>query len=385
MSPPEEPHLQRSGELDGKRSNSPGAFREGAVKMKTSVTVFVCSTYSDLVDERNAVLEAIRRLQLRHDSMEFFGARANAPIETCLEEVRRSDVLVIIVVLRYGSLVPGEAISFSEAEYVEGYHLGKPCLVYLRDENVPVLPRHFERDPENLRRLESFKDALKNRHTPAYFQDPTSLAVQVTADLASTVEAFEEESARVDAEQRPQSPSKTLHEVEAILQDALDKGVSHDAAVSAIRKAVSSLLGIEGRREPLAFLSYPLENKEVAMALATELHKEGVDVWDDEHMAKDNGPYFAAMEEAIMSADLLVPLVSRASNTSPTVRLERNLMIHSVIDKHQAQLISVLLEDDEPLGLLRNYTALSIRDGLEKVARVLARAARHHMEGSPSS
>ena len=64
--------------------------------MGSTLTVFLCSTFSDLSAEREAVLDAIRRLQLQHDSMEFFGARAQQPIETCLEEVRKSDILVVI-------------------------------------------------------------------------------------------------------------------------------------------------------------------------------------------------------------------------------------------------------------------------------------------------
>src|SRR5437879_13419304 len=114
---------------------------------KSTLTVFLCSTYSDLTAERTSVLEAIRRLQLKHDSMEFFGARTSQTIETCLEEVRASDILVVIVGHKYGTMVPNQAISFSEAEYSEGIRLGKPCLVYFRDDNVPVLPRDVERDP----------------------------------------------------------------------------------------------------------------------------------------------------------------------------------------------------------------------------------------------
>jgi hypothetical protein len=68
-------------------------------------TVFVCSTFNDLSEERKGVLDAIQRLKLKHDSMEFFGARAEQPIETCLQEVRVSDILVVIVGHRYGSIV----------------------------------------------------------------------------------------------------------------------------------------------------------------------------------------------------------------------------------------------------------------------------------------
>jgi hypothetical protein len=64
--------------------------------MRLGLTVFLCSTYSDLSGEREAVLNAIRQLQLQHDSMEFFGVRAGQLIETCLAEVYGSNILVVI-------------------------------------------------------------------------------------------------------------------------------------------------------------------------------------------------------------------------------------------------------------------------------------------------
>ena len=154
--------------------------------------VFLCSTFSDLRDEREAVLDAIRRLQLRHDSMEFFGARTNQPIETCLQEVRRSNILVVIVGHRYGSLAPGMGISFSEAEYDEGYALQKPCLVYMRDEKVQILPKHMERDPDKFQLLKRWKENLQERHTVAPFQKSNDLAVQVAADLSRTISELEQ-------------------------------------------------------------------------------------------------------------------------------------------------------------------------------------------------
>src|ERR1700734_3134600 len=88
---------------------------------------FVRSTFDDLEQEREAVLDAIKRVQQRHNAMEFFGARARRPIEVCLDEVRKSDLLVVIVGLKYGSLPPGMGVSYSQAEYDEGLRLEKPC------------------------------------------------------------------------------------------------------------------------------------------------------------------------------------------------------------------------------------------------------------------
>ena len=65
--------------------------------MSAPFTVFVCSTFDDLEQEREAVLDAVRRVQSRHNAMEFFGARPGRPIDVCLEEVGKSDLLVVIV------------------------------------------------------------------------------------------------------------------------------------------------------------------------------------------------------------------------------------------------------------------------------------------------
>jgi hypothetical protein len=86
--------------------------------MSAPFNVFVCSTFDDLEQERDGVLDAIKRVQQRHNAMEFFGARPGRPIEVCLDEV--------IVGLKYGSLPSGMEVSYSQAEYEEGVRLEKP-------------------------------------------------------------------------------------------------------------------------------------------------------------------------------------------------------------------------------------------------------------------
>jgi tetratricopeptide (TPR) repeat protein len=181
--------------------------------MPTPFSVFVCSTFSDLSEERDGVLESIRRLSLRHDSMEYFGARAERPIETCLEEVRASDLLVVIIGQKYGSLVPDLGISYSQAEYEEGFRLDKPSLVYMRDENAPVLLRHVERDPEKLRLLENWKQTLQLRHTVAKFAEVKDLAVQVAADLGRFLAEQRFSTAVTESSQAKGVPEAPLLEV----------------------------------------------------------------------------------------------------------------------------------------------------------------------------
>lgn len=134
------------------------------------------------------MLSAVERLGMQRGSMELFGAQTDRPIDVCLREVRQSDVLVVIVAHMYGTLIPGEQMSFSEAEYREGYSLGKPCLVYMKSDDVPTLPKHFELEAEKQDFLGKYKALLKARHTHSSYTDAATLAVQVVSDLARTRE-----------------------------------------------------------------------------------------------------------------------------------------------------------------------------------------------------
>jgi tetratricopeptide (TPR) repeat protein len=65
--------------------------------------------------------------------------------------------------------------------------LEKPCLVYLRDDDVPILPKYVERDPDKLRLPDRWKQALNANHTVAKFSDWPGLAVQVAGDIGNVL------------------------------------------------------------------------------------------------------------------------------------------------------------------------------------------------------
>jgi hypothetical protein len=71
------------------------------------------------------------------------------------------------------------------AKREEGVRLEKPCLVYVRDDDVPILAKYVEQDVDKLKLLEAWKQALNARHTVAKFEDWPRLAVQSAADLGN--------------------------------------------------------------------------------------------------------------------------------------------------------------------------------------------------------
>ena len=347
--------------------------------MKRSLTVFLCSTYSDLVEERTNVIDAISRLKLQHESMEFFGARPNQPIETCLEEVRRSDILVVIVGHRYGSFVPGLGISYSEAEYKEGYRLGRPCLVYLRDENEPVLPKYVERNPEGLKALESFKTTLNQRHTVAQFKNAHDLSLQVTADLVRTIEAIES-AERTEEKQRAAGKNQVFDEVKQHWDNAINLGVSEEAVLSAVRQAISALLANEERRPPVVFLSYSQNDIDIVQAFANGVRNEGIEVWFDQDRLSLGASIIDEISRGLDSADFLAFFISKDSTQSKWALEELNVMMaRRISGKGGAVILPILLEDTPIPALLRDVKYLDLRGGdVASGVKELSSAIFHH-------
>jgi hypothetical protein len=337
--------------------------------MTNSLTVFVCSTFADLSVEREAVLDAILRLKLQHDSMEFFGARSQQPLETCLEEVGKSDILVVIVGHRYGSIAPGIEISYSEAEYREGIRLGKPCLVYMRDEDVPVLPKHMERDPKNLKLLENWKAGLGENHTVALFQDAQKLAVQVAADLSRTLLDLQQTAAsRAAAEV---GGEKIKREIVNMVSEAIERGVSESALLYAIRAAIAPLTASTDRSGRV-FLSYAHQDEKIVHEIARRLTESGIDVWFDKDL-QPGMDWMREIERELSSAEFVLYFISPSSVRSSWASQEIQVALHRQISGERgARILPILLEDADVPPLLRSIQWLDMRDGnVDKAVRKL--------------
>ncbi|HEY1329268.1 MAG TPA: TIR domain-containing protein [Casimicrobiaceae bacterium] len=352
--------------------------------MAASLTIFVCSTFGDLSQEREGVLDAVRRLKLKHDSMEFFGARATQPLETCLQEVRASDVLVVIVGHRYGSIVPELGISYTEAEYSEAFRLKKPCLIYMRDDNVPILPKHMERDPEGLRLLEKWKGTLQSRHTVAPFQDASRLAVQVAADLARTLQDLEE-VAKARASAITDSGTTLLAEVATVITDALNQGVPEASVLSSIRSSVSALLSARQKREPTVFLSHAHADADFVRQVAAGLQAAGIQVWFDTLLQAGTNS-MQEIERELSAADFVAFFISPNSVGSGWQKQELAVALHRQLSgEGGAVILPVMLKDADVPPLLRQYQWIDVRDSnVERGVSKLLEAI-HRREDPPFS
>jgi hypothetical protein len=157
---------------------------------KQHVPVFVGSTYEDLKDYRNAVMDALHRLETIVHGMEYFGSKPGTPKDECLKAVQACKAYIGIFAMRYGSIDDESSKSMTHIEYDEAQHLGLPTLVYIIDENrQPVLPI-FVDIGEKAQLLKELKEELKKKYQVSFFTTPDDLARRIAQDLPPILEGM---------------------------------------------------------------------------------------------------------------------------------------------------------------------------------------------------
>lgn len=94
--------------------------------VRRRLQVFVSSTYSDLRDERQAAVEAILTAGHIPAGMELFTAGDESQMEAIRQWIEESDVYMLILGGRYGSIEPNSGKSYTRLEYEYAVQLGKP-------------------------------------------------------------------------------------------------------------------------------------------------------------------------------------------------------------------------------------------------------------------
>jgi tetratricopeptide (TPR) repeat protein len=105
-----------------------------------------------------AALDGVARAGLAPVDMRYFAARDGRPADYCRQRVSECEVYAAVIGFRYGSLVPGEAVSYTELEFQAASGAGLPRLVFLLDENV-CPPDSGEADRG---RVEEFRQRLRD-------------------------------------------------------------------------------------------------------------------------------------------------------------------------------------------------------------------------------
>ena len=104
--------------------------------------VFVSSLIGGYEPLRQAARDAITSLGHEPVMAEDFRAQANSPQVACLQGLRSAELVVLILVDRYGAVQPGSGVSPTHEEYLEARG-AKPVLLFVQEGGDPE-PRQAE-------------------------------------------------------------------------------------------------------------------------------------------------------------------------------------------------------------------------------------------------
>lgn len=152
--------------------------------------VFVSSTYEDMIEYRDAVSEALNSIEQLPVGMEHFVASPEKSLEVCLSDVRRCQLYILVIGMRYGSVDLGTGKSYTELEYEEAVKYNIPVLAFVIDEaKCAILPK-FVDVGEKAQKLLEFKKKLDSEHMVSRFGSIDDLKNGVIRAVQAQVENF---------------------------------------------------------------------------------------------------------------------------------------------------------------------------------------------------
>src|SRR5579862_9096926 len=128
--------------------------------IRKRLQVFVSSTFSDLIPERQAAVEAILSSGHIPAGMELFSASNESQMEVIKQWIDESDVYLLILGGRYGSVEPKTEKSYTQLEYEYALSQGKPLFACVMtelglDERVKTRGKAVL-EPDNPQKLKEF-------------------------------------------------------------------------------------------------------------------------------------------------------------------------------------------------------------------------------------
>ena len=154
--------------------------------MKKKLQLFISSTYEDMKIERQAAVAAILAAGHIPAGMELFTAGDKSQIETIRNCIYESDVFMLILGGRYGSIEPESQKSYIHLEYELAESLKKPLFAIIMDENA--LEEKVRREGiaiverAQFGKYENFRDKVKSKMV-RFFRDEKDIRLAILEKL----------------------------------------------------------------------------------------------------------------------------------------------------------------------------------------------------------
>lgn len=155
--------------------------------MNKEIRVFISSTYIDLREHRAALIDALNKIGMGINTMEYFCSLPDTPLNTCLNELANATLYIGIIGSMYGSVHESTGKSYTQLEYEKAKELGIPTLIFIMDESrQPILSKYIDKD-DKYEKNNEFKTLLKAENTISYFTTSDDLVVKVLESIIKNV------------------------------------------------------------------------------------------------------------------------------------------------------------------------------------------------------
>lgn len=130
--------------------------------MDKKYQVFISSTYVDLQEERQEVMNALLELDCIPSGMELFPATNEEQWDLIKDVIDECDYYVLILGGRYGT-EGSDGMGYTEKEYRYALEIGKPIIAFLHKEPENLPKKKTETTEKGQEKFESFRDLVQEK------------------------------------------------------------------------------------------------------------------------------------------------------------------------------------------------------------------------------
>lgn len=149
--------------------------------------VFISSTYKDLIEERQAAVQAILSAGHIPAGMELFSAGDKSQMSVIKEWINQSDIFLLILGGSYGSIEPTSGKSYIQIEYEYALQLNKPLFSIVIHENyLEEKVKHLGTaviEKEHQKELSNFRNLVLSKMV-RFFEDTKDIKVSIFETLS---------------------------------------------------------------------------------------------------------------------------------------------------------------------------------------------------------
>lgn len=245
--------------------------------MEKRYQVFVSSTYADLKDERQQVLQTLMEMDCIPSGMEMFPATDEEQWEFIKKVIDDCDYYLLIIGGRYGSL-SDDGISYTEKEYQYAVDKGIKVIAFLHENPKDLTVSKVDCDPALMDKLQEFRNKVSTGRLVKFWNHANELPGLVALSLTKTIKMY---PAIGWIRANSQSSTETLSEINELRKE-------NDRLKSAVEKASAQPKVMV---EDLASYQDKIEIKGVYRATAQDYKRNWVTEMTWESIFSSIAPY----------------------------------------------------------------------------------------------